>query len=204
MNGASLSYSVTALTLIALFRARKEQARGYREALAQPLGLESVKHMLTGTSAPMSMLEARRSPAWANVRLVNGESHECALPLGKLVDWARGADRLAVQIVADYMPASRYTGRPEQDQRVTAIRFTHATGSLVLYGHKIMAPAATNSRGFAISVPCRLIGEHLTLTAPADGGEFRLGSVIASNHTQTGPENAEQSLCVAPAFPAQP
>lgn len=159
-TGTSLAYSVTALTLAALFRARKIQAQDFRTRLNMPDGMAQLRALLSACSSPMTVLSAAGSPSWANVRFVNGETHECALPLSKLIEWAKGADALTLKI----MPNLRFKFTRDQ------------SSSVVFYGHPVTAPAARNSRGILIQVPRRLLGSHLTLTAPAAGGEFLLQS----------------------------
>lgn len=116
-------------------------------------------------------------PGCARVRFVNGEVHEAVIPLHRLRDWAKGTDKLTLQIIAGYRRdrasyhLTRSTWQDAQvsvTEPVTAFKFTRDGNSAVIfYGH------APEGRELA-RVPPRLRGEILTLTAPESGGEFTL------------------------------
>jgi len=160
------AYKITEKTLRAIVRKRADMAAEYGTALAKPNGLQDAFELY----APFSAGRTYRNRAtgikqgltcrgWANVRLVNGTTIECALPVKRMAEWAKGSKVLDMEI----------THLPDSVLPVKITMRRDAGSSVILYGKTVDAPIL---RGYRNAAPVQWLGEHIQLNAPVNGGEF--------------------------------
>lgn len=170
------TYTINEKTLRAIVRKRSELAAEYATALAKPSGPQDALELFapfgdgkTYRNRSTGIKQALTNRQWANVRFVNGTTIDCALPVKRLAEWAKGGGTIQLEIKPDYRPllAGGWLG---DSGPTVAVKLTRGMSSATFYGKRDEAPVIG---GNLKSAPVQWLGEHIQLTAPADGGEFK-------------------------------
>ncbi len=140
------SYSITTGTLQTALKARREQVKAAKEALAK------IDDPYTRRRTAKEQ-KAARLPGFARLQFVNGSTREGAVSLRQLAAWAGTHGKNAVIAVA-------FTD--------AGVRFARGQSAVTFYLREYVP---TGDR-YADIAPAATLGDPIRLVAPVDGGEF--------------------------------
>ena len=164
-----MKYTITRETLMALAKVRSFQVKQNRAAMeaeiaqlppdAGPWEAEGIKRIY----------KHKLVPAWGFVRMVNGSTIETALPVRRIAEWAKlTANTLAGEM--NFTIEAHISGPSEW--RGLALKLG---GSSVVFNGWDKVPLNVGSKwNHDLGTPAQWLGDPITLSAPAEGGEFVL------------------------------